>query len=94
MQITSEKGLVTRDESDRSRVYEAAVGREQTQRQAVSHLLDRLFSGSPHKLVMQALASKKATCAERSEIRKLLDELEAGRQMNIFWRMLESSPTQ
>ena len=78
MQIMVEKGLATRDERERSHVYEAARSEEQTQRQVLGHLLERVFSGSAHKLVMQALASKKATPAERAEIRRLLDEMEGG----------------
>jgi BlaI family penicillinase repressor len=78
MQIMVEKGLVTRDETDRSHVYQAARSEEQTQRQVVGHLLERLFSGSAPKLVMQALATKRATPAELAEIRKLLDEMERG----------------
>jgi BlaI family penicillinase repressor len=80
MQIMAEKRLVKRDETARSHVYEAAVSQEQTQRQVLGHLLDRVFSGSAHKLVMHALASKKATRAELAEIRKLLDEIEGGSQ--------------
>jgi predicted transcriptional regulator len=76
MQIMCEKGLVTRDESDRSHVYRAARSQEQTQRQVIGNLLERLFSGSAPKLVMQALATKRATPAELTEIRKLLDEME------------------
>ena len=44
----------------------------------LGHLLDRVFSGSAGKLVMQALAVKKATPTELAEIRKLLDELQEG----------------
>jgi len=44
----------------------------------ISHLLDRLFAGSAPKLVMQALAAKKATPAELAEIRRLLDNIEGG----------------
>ncbi len=80
MQIMCEKGLLTRDESDRSHVYSAARNEEQTQRQVVGHLLERLFSGSAPKLVMQALAAKKASPAELKEIRRLLDALEGGRK--------------
>jgi predicted transcriptional regulator len=78
MQIMSEKGLLARDETDRSHVYRAARSEAQTQRQVVGHLLERLFSGSAPKLVMQALAAKKATPAELAEIRKLLDGMEGG----------------
>jgi BlaI family transcriptional regulator, penicillinase repressor len=78
MQIMVEKGLLARDESDRSHVYRAARSEAQTQRQVVGHLLDRLFAGSAPKLVMQALAAKKATPAELAEIRRLLDSMEGG----------------
>jgi BlaI family penicillinase repressor len=78
MQIMAEKGLVRRDESARSHVYEPRFSEDQTQRQVVGHLLDRLFAGSTPKLVMQALATNRATRAELAEIRRLLDKLEGG----------------
>ena len=78
MQIMFEKGLLKRDEAERSHVYRASLSEEQTQQQVLGHLLERVFSGSARKLVMQALAVKKATPAELAEIRKLLDELEGG----------------
>jgi predicted transcriptional regulator len=78
MQIMFEKGLLARDATARSHVYRAARSQEQTQREVVGHLLERVFSGSAPKLVMQALAAKKATRAELAEIRKLLDDMEGG----------------
>ena len=78
MQIMWGKGLLARDDTDRSHVYRATRSEGQTQRQVVGHLLERLFSGSAPKLVMLALAAKKATPAELAEIRKLLDDLEGG----------------
>jgi predicted transcriptional regulator len=80
MQIMVEKGLLARDETDRSHIYRAARSEAQTQRQVLGHLLERLFFGSAPKLVMQALAAKKATPAELAEIRKLLDDMEGGRR--------------
>ncbi len=38
------------------------------------------FAGSAPKLVMQALAPKRATPAELEDVRKLLDEMEGGRK--------------
>lgn len=76
LQIMTEKGLVKRDERERSHVYEPACTEQQTQRQLIRHLLDRAFGGSAQKLVMQALAAKKASPEELAEIRKLLDEME------------------
>ena len=79
-QIMFEKGLLDRNETERSHVYKPRLTEEQTQRQVVGHLLERVFSGSARKLVMQALAVKKATPADLAEIRNLLDELEAGKK--------------
>ena len=80
LQIMFAKGLVKRDDATRSHVYRASVREEQTQRQVVGHLLERVFGGSSHKLVIQALASGKSSRAELAEIRKMLDELDGGRQ--------------
>lgn len=74
LQIMTEKGLVSRDESDRTHVYQARLTEEQTQRQLVGDLLERAFGGSATKLVMQALASTRASQDELSEIRKMIDD--------------------
>ncbi len=79
MQIMAEKGIVERDESQRSHVYHARISQDRTQRQLVTNLLDQAFEGSAKKLVMQALSTKKASAAELAEIRALLDSLEGDR---------------
>jgi predicted transcriptional regulator len=76
MQIMTEKGLVQRNDSQRTHVYEAVAAAEVTQKQLVTDLLERAFGGSAQQLVMQALSSKKASSAELVEIRKLIDEME------------------
>jgi BlaI family penicillinase repressor len=78
LQIMTEKGLVERDETERTHVYQASLPQEQTQRQLVSDLLDRAFGGSAKQLVLQALATKKTSAKEMAEIRRLLDQLEGG----------------
>jgi BlaI family transcriptional regulator, penicillinase repressor len=78
LQIMTEKGLVKRDESERSHIYRPAFPEQEVQRQLVGHLLERAFGGSAQKLVLQALAAKKASPAELAEIRKLLDEMDGG----------------
>jgi BlaI family transcriptional regulator, penicillinase repressor len=78
LQIMTEKGLVVRDESARTHVYDAAFSEDQTQRQLVNDLVERAFDGSAAKLVLQALASKRATPEELDEIRKLLNKPRGG----------------
>ncbi len=55
MQIMHEKGLVKRDDSMRTHVYQAAVNKEKTQKHLLSKMIDSLFGGSPTQLVIQAL---------------------------------------
>jgi predicted transcriptional regulator len=74
LQIMAEKGLVDRDERDRTHVYRARLSEETTQRQLVRDLLDRAFGGSAGKLMMQALATKRASAEELKDIRQAIDD--------------------
>jgi predicted transcriptional regulator len=76
MQIMADKGLVVRDQSQRTHVYAPAAGEDQTQRRLVKDLIERAFNGSARKLVLHALSARKATPQEIAEIRSLLDEME------------------
>jgi BlaI family transcriptional regulator, penicillinase repressor len=76
LQIMIDKGLVTRDESRRTHVYRVSRSEAQTQRQLVGDLLQRAFGGSALRLVMQALATRKASAEELAEIRRLIETLE------------------
>ena len=78
LQIMTEKGLVRRDDSDRTHVYQARLSEEQTQRQLVRDLLERAFGGSSTKLVMQALAARRTTPEELQQIRQLIDSRDGG----------------
>lgn len=77
MQLMAQKGLVIRDESQRSHVYRPASAEAQTQRRLVGELMDKAFAGSAAQLVMRALSVKRASKGELEEIRHMLDELAA-----------------
>lgn len=76
LQIMDEKGLVQRDITDRVHVFSATQSQVQTQRRLLDDLLDKAFGGSSTSLVMQALATRKASREELAEIRKMLDQAE------------------
>ena len=81
MQIMAEKGLVTRDESDRTHLYTARLAQDRTQQQLVSDLMHRAFGGSASALVMQALSAQPVSLEELDGIRKLIDKhRKAGRR--------------
>lgn len=80
LQIMHEKGLVQRDDSDRTHVFAASQTQIQTQRTLLDDLLDKAFGGSSMSLVMQALATRKASREDLAEIRKMLDQAEGGKR--------------
>ncbi len=76
MQIMAEKGLLNRDQSQRTHIYSAAEAQESTQSQMVGNLVEKAFGGSTKNLVMQALESKKAPAAELAKIKEMLEKIE------------------
>jgi predicted transcriptional regulator len=74
MQIMVEKGLVTRDESARTHIYQARSSQDQTQRQLVADLMNRAFGGSATALVMQALSTNPATAEELEAVGRLIEQ--------------------
>lgn len=80
MQIMTDKGLLDRDEEQRTHIYRPRVAAEETQRTLVRDLLDRAFAGAADQLVMRALSAKKVSADELARIRELLDEIERGRR--------------
>ena len=75
LQIMFEKGLVTRDDSSKTHIYQPAVSRQKTQKQFLDKMINTLFSGSSTQLVLHALGNQKASKDELEEIQKYLDNL-------------------
>ena len=75
MQIMHEKGLVKRDDSFKTHIYQASVSKERTQKHLLGKMINNLFGGSPAELVLQALGNHKASPAELEEIQQLLNNL-------------------
>lgn len=75
MQIMHDKGLVRRDDSMRTHIYQSAVNKEKTQKHLLNKMIDSLFGGSPTQLVIHALGNHKASPDEIEKIQRLLDNL-------------------
>ena len=73
MQIMHTKGLLIRDESERSHVYAPAQPQDSLQTNLLKDLMQRAFAGSAKALVLAALKSG-ISKKERAEIEKLLKE--------------------
>lgn len=76
MQIMHEKGIVTRDASAKTHIYEANVSRERTQQQLLNKMIDTVYNGSATQLVMQALGHHRSSQEELDQIRQYLNEME------------------
>ncbi|MBC7819143.1 MAG: BlaI/MecI/CopY family transcriptional regulator [Planctomycetaceae bacterium] len=76
LSVMLEKGLVKRDESASPQIYRAATSQKVTQRKMLGDLIDKVYDGSALSLVLQALASGKASAEELAEVRRMVDELE------------------
>lgn len=77
LSVMLQKGLVKRDEESTPHRYRAALSRQRAAKTFLKDLIDKVYDGSAMSLVLQALASGKATKEEIDEARKLLDQLEA-----------------
>ena len=73
MQVMHGKGLLRRDESQRSHVYAAAHAQDRLQTNLLRELIQKAFAGSGKALVLSAL-NEPVTAKERAEIRRLLEE--------------------
>ena len=73
MQLMVGKGLVKRDERERTHIYRAVTKPATTQRQILGRLIDRVFAGSTRALVQQALDAGAVAPGELDEIRALID---------------------
>ena len=78
LSVMLDKELVRRDDTVRPQVFRPAVTQQRTQQQMLKDLIQKVYDGSAGSLVLQALASQKASPKELAEIRQLLDQLEGG----------------
>ena len=74
MQVMAEKGLLDRNESQRSHVYVPVPKEAEIGESLVSGFIDRVFQGSVQKMVVHALNSKNVTNEELDQIKRLLQQ--------------------
>lgn len=72
MQIMHAKGLLARDESERSHVYAPAQSQKSMQASLLEDLISKAFAGSGKALVLAALRGRHVSKQERAEIEDLL----------------------
>ena len=78
--IMAEKGLVERDESERSHTYRPALPEPEVQASLLKDLVRRAFSGSALTLVQRAIDDEMASADDLDAISKLIAEAKAKRK--------------
>jgi BlaI family transcriptional regulator, penicillinase repressor len=76
LQIMTEKGLATRDDTVRPQIYRPRYSQQQTQTHLVKDLIQRAFDGSVKEMVLRALSTRKPSPKTLKAMEKLLEEFE------------------
>lgn len=79
MNVLSKKGLVTHRPEGRAFIYRAALTRDQARKQALDHLLQQFFSGSPNILAQHLVSEHDVDPVQRAMLQKKVDAAKAKR---------------
>jgi predicted transcriptional regulator len=77
LQNMFEKGLVLRQDEQRSHIYSPAYKRTDIVRNITRGFIDRVFSGSRSELVLHALRDERLSPQEITEIQAALDRIKS-----------------
>ena len=76
LQIMHEKGLVERNEESRAHIYTAKVKQNETGKQMINEVMNKVFGGSALKLVQQVLENETTSAEDMTAIRKMIQQAE------------------
>ncbi|HEY1166480.1 MAG TPA: BlaI/MecI/CopY family transcriptional regulator [Chitinophaga sp.] len=80
MQIMTDKGMLTRDESSMKHIYSPRLEEKSTKGLLLDRFLDATFNGSAATLLMQLLGNKKTSKDELDEIKALINKINPDKQ--------------
>lgn len=75
MQIMYDKGIVRRNDKQKTHLYAALIKQEDTQQQFVGKMVQTLFNGNASQLVLHTLGNGNHTSEELDAIQSLLNSL-------------------
>lgn len=76
MQIMHEKGLVLRDDDQRSHIYRTAVEEKAVKKTLLTRFIEATFQGSTGSLVLEALGHENLSREELDRIKAYINQLE------------------
>src|SRR5580692_6316401 len=74
LRILETKGYVSHKKEGRAFTYQPLIGRDEARQSAITHLLQRLFEGSPELLVTSLFEDRKISAAEMKRLRALIED--------------------
>jgi predicted transcriptional regulator len=74
LRILESKGYVSHTKEGRAFTWQPLIGRHEARQSAVTHLLHRLFEGSPELLMTSLFEDRKISAAEMKRLRALIEE--------------------
>lgn len=74
LRILETKGYVSHRKEGRAFTYQPLIGRHEARQSAITHLLHRLFEGSPELLVTSLFEDRKISAVEMKRLRALIEE--------------------
>jgi len=77
MQIMADKGMLEVNKDSRQHIYIPLLDEQETKGKLLDRFLNKTFSGSAMKMVMQALGNHKPTQEELDEIKSLIKDIES-----------------
>lgn len=75
LSIMQQKEYVSRDESARSHIYQAAYTRDEVENWLIERLINDVFGGSAMRLVTRALSTQAASADEVEQVQQLLEAM-------------------
>ena len=76
MQLMAEKGLLSRDTTQRSHIYHVNINKSDVEKNLIDKLANTVFKGSASQLIMSALGHSKPSKVELEEIKSLIEKLD------------------
>jgi predicted transcriptional regulator len=76
MQLMHEKGILKRDESSRSHIYESITKPEEVKQHLLRNMVDTVFGGKTSNLLLHALGNYTPSADELKEIKSMIDKLD------------------
>jgi BlaI family penicillinase repressor len=74
LRILETKRYVTHDKVARAFLYRPIVGEREARRQALRHLIGKLFSGSPSSLVLNVLDDEDIDPSELRRLKRMIED--------------------